>query len=260
MSGILRASAMIARAHFARLVLSRRALFCTLLVLLPAGAAFVTANFSRRIPPASLAVHIGFLLDLHIVVPLVALFMGSAVIAEEIEDRTITYLFTRPVPRPALLFGRFASTVLVLSVLLALGAWLLLLASSSAQGKGAPIGDDVTYPLIEAAVLGGAVYTALFAALGAFFRHPMIVGLGYAFAIEGFLADLPGKNQALTVQYHLRSFIAATGSDAWHRVEGFRSSSFESGTKALSVLASILVLALLLGAWRLARREFVLTA
>ena len=53
MSGILRASAMIARAHFARLVLSRRALFCTLLVLLPAGAAFVTASFSRLIAPAA---------------------------------------------------------------------------------------------------------------------------------------------------------------------------------------------------------------
>jgi ABC-2 type transport system permease protein len=260
MSAFLRASALIASAHFTRLVLSRRAVFCALLALLPAGVTFTVASLSKRSGPAWLATHMGFLLELQIIVPLIALFVGSAVIAEEVEDRTITYLFTRPIPRPALLVGRFVSTLAVLTTLLALGSWLVVLAAANATGKGPPISDGETYPLIAAAVIGGAVYAALFAALGAFVRHPMIVGLGYAFAIEGFLANLPGKNQALTVQYHLRSFIAATGSEAWHRVEGFRSASFESGTKALIVLAVILVSALLLGAWRLARREFVLTA
>jgi ABC-type transport system involved in multi-copper enzyme maturation permease subunit len=32
-------------------------------------------------------------------VPLLALILGASVVAEEIEDRTLTYLFTRPVPR-----------------------------------------------------------------------------------------------------------------------------------------------------------------
>ena len=32
-----------------------------------------------------------------------------------------------------------------------------------------------------------------------------IIGLGYVFAIEGFLSNLPGKMQVLTIQYYLRA-------------------------------------------------------
>jgi hypothetical protein len=109
-------------------------------------------------------------------------------------------------------------------------------------------------------LLGGLVYSGLFAALGAFFRHPMLVGIGYAFAVEGFLANLPGKNQSLTVQFYLRSLIADGGSHAWHRLEGFTAIAFQSGQRAQVVLAIVLIAALALGAWRISTREFELTS
>jgi hypothetical protein len=66
----------------------------------------------------------------------------------------------------------------------------------------------------------------------------MIAGLGYTFAIEGFLANLPGKNQALTIQYYLRSLIAAHGSAAWANVEGFASTRFETAGASVATLAA----------------------
>ena len=78
--------------------------------------------------------------------------------------------------------------------------------------------------------------------------------------IEGFLADLPGKNQALTIQYYLRSWIAAYGSEAWSRVEGFAGATFDSPEGAITTLVMIWIAALVLGSWQVSRREFVLTS
>jgi ABC-type transport system involved in multi-copper enzyme maturation permease subunit len=231
-----------------------------IVALLPAACAALIAGAAKRASPAMLATHFGWLVLLQIVVPLVALVAGSAVVAEEIEDRTITYLFTRPIPRAALLFGRWIATVVLIEALLALATWLLLLACERAHGRVGPIDEGIRTPLFAAVLLGALVYSGLFAALGAFFRHPMLVGIGYAFAVEGFLANLPGKNQSLTVQFYLRSLIADGGSRAWHRLEGFTAIAFQSGERAQLVLAILLVTALALGAWRVTTREFELTS
>lgn len=260
MSSVFRATLLIARAHCARSVTSLRMLACLVLALFPALAAFVLTGVSSRPGPAPLAAHLGWMMLLQIVVPLVALVAGSAVVAEEVEDRTITFLFTRPIPRVALLFGRLLATLLVLVCLLALATFLLLLACARARGTGGSIDANIAQPLYVSVLWGTVVYAALFASLGAFFKHPMLVGIGYAFAIEGFLANLPGKNQALTVQFYLRSLIAESSSPAWRKVEGFTSTAFQSGQRAHTVLAAILVAAVVLGAWRLSRRQFELTA
>ena len=40
-------------------------------------------------------------------VPVLGVFYGTALIADEVEDRTITYLFTRPIRRGAVLMGKY---------------------------------------------------------------------------------------------------------------------------------------------------------
>src|SRR5688572_29911822 len=44
---------------------------------------------------------------LRFVVPALGVFYGTALIADEVEDKTITYLFTRPVPRSSILIGKY---------------------------------------------------------------------------------------------------------------------------------------------------------
>jgi ABC-type transport system involved in multi-copper enzyme maturation permease subunit len=259
-TALLASSWLLFRTHLPRLLRARRTLLVLLGALLPAGIALLVAGFARRSSSGELAVAGGWMVLVQVVVPLCALVLGSAAVAEEVEDRTITYLFTRPMPRAALLLGRFAAIAVVLLCVLALGTELFLQAAGRASRAGPAIDAGVRGPLYAAVLCGGLVYGALAAALGAFVRHPIVVGLGYAFAVEGFLANLPGRNQALAVQHHLRSLIAAHGSPAWGKVEGFASQAFEPGATALTVLAAITVLALALGAWRLTRREFVLSA
>src|SRR4051812_46911315 len=48
-----------------------------------------------------------WLLYLKFVVPVLGAFYGTSLVADEVEDRTITYLFTRPIPRGAIIVGKY---------------------------------------------------------------------------------------------------------------------------------------------------------
>ena len=248
------------RAHVGRVARSRRTLACAALAAGPPLLAWTIAHYSRRIPAESVAVHVGWLLLIQVVTPLCALVLGSAVLAEEIEDRTISYLLSRPIPRASILLGRWLAVLAAISALLGTSALLTALAALHSSAAGPAVDRGIAVPLLAATLSGGAVYSALFAGAGVVFRHPMIAGLGYAFAIEGFLANLPGKNQALTIQYYLRSLIAAHGSAAWANVEGFASTRFETAGASVVTLAALLGGVLALASWRIGRREYVVGA
>ena len=71
-----------------------------------------------------------WLLYIRFIIPILGVFYGTALIADEVEDKTITYLFTRPVPRAAVLLGKYfaflACTIFVVlpSVIL---VWLIIM-------------------------------------------------------------------------------------------------------------------------------------
>jgi ABC-2 type transport system permease protein len=274
MAEFLRTTWIVTRAHVLRSFWRPRALVCIALALLPALVAAAIAHFTRRVPAVEIASNIGGMLVLQIVVPILALIAGSAVVSEEVEDRTITFLFSRPIARPALLFGRWFSALLFLAAVLLPSIALMLLAASGSEVAGSGSGvarsgalaagsvfdGAFAAPLYQAALIGAVVYSALFATAGVFFRHSILVGLGYAFAVEGFLANLPGQSQGLTIQYYLRSWVLDRGTDAWGRVEGFGLTKYETSAAAITTLACVLVIALALGTWRLVRREFLLSA
>ena len=257
---LVRTTLLLVRTHLGRVAFSKRAAFCLLAALGPAALAFLVVSLGDHHPDAIEVVAFpGWVLLLQVVVPITSLIAGSAVIAEEIDDRTITYLFTRPVPRAALLLGRWIATALLLTVLLGGGALLLYLVvehfGEAAPGE-IPI-DGVVRPLVIASVLGGIVYSALFAAAGTFLKRPMIVGLGYTFVIEGFLANLPGKTQSLTIQYYLRSLVLDGGHEIWTEVS--ENMVGNAGNSLLS-LGLILLASLVLGSWIVSRRQYLLTA
>ena len=259
-----------ARTQLLRSLAPRRSWLVYAFTLLPALVALLIATRARRVGAEDIATHLSWFLYLQVVVPLVTLLVGQAVISREVEDRTITYLFSRPVSRPAIFLGRTLGALAFALLVLLAGAVLLLLAASRAKLGDAPdpakfplapwSSDGIVYPLLGAVALGVLAYTTIFAALGVFTKHPMILGLAYTFAIEGFLSNLPGSNQALAVQYYLRSWIAAHGTPAWAKVEGFDAAAFESPGKVLLKLALVALVALAWGSWRIRKKEFVLSS
>lgn len=260
--GLIRATFFLFAIHLRRLLSSRRVLACVGISLLPVAAALFIHYIARYVGPPP-AVELGWLLVVQLVVPIVALILGSAVIAEEVEDQTITYVFTRPVPRMSVLLGRWLASSVVIVALLGASAWLtvVILDTSATPSPEQTMPSGAKAALVRVAILGSLVYGGLFAAVGAWVKHPVLVGLGYTFVVEGFLGNLPGKNQVLTVQYYLRSYLCGQGDAIRERIE-FMVDAVEvaPADEAVNTLLAILAVALALGCLIVSRRQYITNA
>jgi len=133
---------------------------------------------------------------------LLALLYGTSLLNAELEEKTITYLFTRPVPRWKVFLGKYAALVPWLaapSLASLTGSWLLL----GRPGGAALLGG------MALAVLGSvAVYGAIFGLVGVVFRtRTLVIGVLYAVIFEFFLSFLPAVVSALSVTHYLRSVV-----------------------------------------------------
>jgi ABC-2 type transport system permease protein len=215
---------------------SRRTLLMALLgIFLPLAAALFLAV--KAIPAAEVRWP-GFVFYsnafqfVHYYVMLLALFYGTAVVAEEIDGRTLTYLFSRPVDKSAVLLGKAGAAWLI-------GA--LIVAPTLA----------VSYGLLT--LVDGAVYTAGFTFVGALFNRPVLWGIGIAFGWESWVAFVPGLTRKLTVMHYVQSLSQhASGRNVAIAVLGQ-----QSGT-GQSVLALMVIFALFtsLALWTFRRREY----
>lgn len=259
---LLRATWILFASHLGRIVLSRRALISLVVVALPVAAAVLVALIAER-EGAAPALVIGWVMQVQLVVPLVSLIVGSAVVAEEIENRTVTYLFTRPIPRACVLLGRWLASLVLLLGLLAASSWAVTqILQTAAQGRaGSALEPELEARLLRTILLGGAVYSAAFAALGAILKRAIILGLAYTFVIEGFLANLPGGNQKITILYYLKSYLVDGDRTVIERLgQGLVSTELLPAGEALRTLLLILATALALGSWIVHRKQYVLAA
>lgn len=267
MKAFARATWILFRAHLWRIFRTRRGWIAAGLAALPVLMALAVSTISRYegkpLPVEALMSFTWFVL-IQTIVPIVALVMASSVIAEEIEDRTITYLFTRPIPRAAILFGRWSAAALPLVLLLCGSAELLIRILEPVSEKmegGSWMPDGLHARILVTVSMGALVYSALFASAGALFKRPMLIGLGYTFVYEGFLGNLPGSSQKSTVIYYLKSFLLARHPGLGGEVsEALFSTPLLEPAAAVRSLALILIGILALGVWRFSRREYVLAA
>ena len=114
---MLRATIILCQFHFWRLCFSKRLFACLAVSALPVAAAFLIKTISPYVGPPP-TIELAWFLIVQFVVPVLALILGSAVVAEEVEDRTIIFLFTRPSPRMTILLGRWLASLAILGVLL----------------------------------------------------------------------------------------------------------------------------------------------
>ena len=139
-------------------------------------------------------------------VPFVPALTASSAVAEEIENKTFTFVFARPAPRASLVMGKLvaatlpAIAVVVPSLLL---AWLVAHVRFPA--------DMATTWLhllrVElAAVAGLCAFGALAMTLGTVFsRHPIVAVLVYLLAIEAGLGSAPIVLNLVALSWHLRN-------------------------------------------------------
>jgi ABC-2 type transport system permease protein len=181
----------------------RRAIMLVALPVLLLVVAVAVRFWVDQLPPAREAIAAG--LGLGLMLPLVALLGGTGVLATEVEDGSIVYLLAKPVPRHAVVLSKL---VVALGAVGVSGVLPLLLA-------GAVLGDlRDGFGYAVGGLLGGLAYTALFLALSAATRHPVVIGLIYIVVWEGLIGSLlPGVQWVSVARWSSAIATAAGGED-----------------------------------------------
>jgi ABC-type transport system involved in multi-copper enzyme maturation permease subunit len=270
-TSLVASSARVFDLSLGQMLWSRRSVFLGVLlggpVVLAALIRIVTAttpfwrlsiNGGRVGGPALFGLMI-WLLYIRFIVPVLGVFYGTALIADEVDDKTITYLFTRPVRRGAVLVGKYLAYV-ACTALLVLPSIVLVYFLVVPLGGGS-IGES--FPaLIEdlgMLIVGLIAYGAVFAWVGARLKRPLVLGLVVAFGWEPAVLLFPGYLKRLTVAYYLQALVPhAMPQDSAVSIllQVFR--EVPPPVSSLAYLAVIVALALWFSARAVEQREYVL--
>ncbi len=244
---------------------SKRTIFMALVVAGPvviAGAVRVLTALglpleARLTGPGAFGLMI-WVFYLRFTVPVLGVFYGTSLIADEVDDKTITYLFTRPIPRGAVLVGKYLAYLVVTSCVVLPSVVLVYLLvvpiRGSLAGSFVPALKD-----LGLLAVGLAAYGALFAWVGAQFKRPLLVGLVVVFGWEQAAMALPGYLKRFTVAYYLQALVphAMPEDSTLSLLQAVFRETPGVGV-SLGWLGLIWAAALALAVWTVERREYVL--
>ena len=195
---------------------------------------------------------------LRFVVPVLGVFYGTGLIADEVEDRTLTYLFSRPVPRAAVLLGKYLAYVVCSSLLVLPSVLLVFFLLVPLQEVGSLFGSLLTD--LGLLFIGLAVYGSVFALAGTVLKRPLIAGLVFAFGWEQVALVMPGYIRRVTVAYYLQGLVPhAMPSEGVVSLLAATFRDVPSVGTCVAGLTITLVVTLVLAARAVGRREYVLS-
>jgi hypothetical protein len=232
---------------------SRRTIFMLLVVGAPIFLALVTRVVQAagiaplrvngaRVGGAGIFGMMIWVLFLRFIVPVLGVFYGTSLIADEVEDKTITYLFTRPIQRGAVLVGKYLA---YLTCIVPFG--------EIPATFGALLKD------LGILGMGLAAYGALFALAGAALKRPLVVGLVFAFGWEQIALLMPGYPRRLTLAYYLQALVphAMPTSETVSLLQAVVRDVPSAATSVICLVLTAIV-AVALAARVVERREYVL--
>lgn len=143
--------------------------------------------------------------------PLLLMYMGVAAVHGDIEDRTATYLFVRPVPRWSLLAGKWAAVALLGSLIATLAMTVVygVFASRPDYKMGIGPSGGMWLAFVQAGLLCAPAYAAVGVAAAAISKRPLITGFAYLILSEGILSNLPPQAgvRSITVADPIRRWL-----------------------------------------------------
>ncbi len=197
-------------------------------------------NYSRWVV---LGAFLGFVL------PLFTLSYASAAFGAERESRSLVWVMTRPIPRPAIYLAKFFGA-LPWCLVFTVGGFVALCFAGGELGRRAL---ELYWP----ATIGGTIaFAALFHLIGALFKRPVVVGLVYVFFFEALVAALPGSLKQLSITFYARSLMYNAASSAGYPAGMLDVPQAASPAVAWAFLGSVTFGLTALGMWLFARSEY----
>ena len=196
-------------------------------------------------------------------IPIAAMAVGIPAIGEQVEDGTIVFMWTRPIKRRAIYLGRLFAAQIVSTVLM---SGSLVLCFMIMVSEGASI---ITFDFLKLYVLtfmiiglGAFTYSALFAAMGTFFKKPVLPAILLAFGWENLVTNIPARVQELSLRFHLQNLIdrpPAAPNDLPGILGALLSTAFNREPvpkiQSIVVLFAVMLIATVVGIWLLRHKE-----
>jgi ABC-2 type transport system permease protein len=125
-----------------------------------------------------------------VVVPLVALIIGTGVLGAELDDGTLAHILAKPVPR-----AQIIATKLVVAAVVTVATVVPAMFVAGTLAGGARLGVG----LAVGSTLASTAYCAIFVAMSLLTSRPVLVGLAYVLLWEGMLGSVISGTQVLSV-------------------------------------------------------------
>jgi ABC-2 type transport system permease protein len=185
---------------------SRRWWLVLVLTALPLLAALLFKAAESTHTPAQYADDVTSTLVASAVLPLVMLLLGVAAFGNEVGDRTLLYLTTKPLARWRIVLPKLGSVLVVGGVPVALGAAL-----SVALIEGGDLGGAVATGV--GLFVGAAAYAIIFTWAGLATRHALVLGLVYVFVWEATLAAYLDGIRYLSIRRYALALVHGLDAD-----------------------------------------------
>lgn len=195
--------------------------------------------------PETIALEVFGTITLGLVIPLVALVLGTAVLGTAIDDGTITYLLVKPVARRSIALSSLLVAAVAAAALTAPGVLI------SALLVVGPAGSALVVAMLLGGILAAVLYASVFVALSVVTSRALVVGLAYVLVWEGLITTLLEGTRVLSIREYALAVVGALGGEAARVEEG----SGVGLATAVVMSAVLLVGSFVVASWRLARFE-----
>jgi ABC-type transport system involved in multi-copper enzyme maturation permease subunit len=224
--------------------------------LLPVALAMVARLFPQQFTFGGYGDHI-IGVYAAMVIPFLGIFWGTSLLGDDLQGKTLVYLWTRPVGRMRLLLTRFF--VLALWIVLFVVASVLTNYAVFYSAFGV---DAIKRNLLvtvwdgRALVLGALCYVGLGFLLSTLIRKALITGLVYVYVVDNLMWFLPGFLKQLSIRHYMYVLSSHPSQGKPAGMLEFLAEHDTTETQALITLLVVPVVLAVLGAFVARNREY----
>ncbi|MGI8904979.1 MAG: ABC transporter permease [Candidatus Sumerlaeaceae bacterium] len=239
-------------------VIGRKRRIVTLVMFaLPILLSFVVRKFGPDDTNQGYAAVVSGMLAVFLV-PFVAVFWGSALLTDEVEGKTLVFLWTRPAGRARLFVLKYIAVVFWLALLsaIAVTATYTILYSRESMAN---VSSNFLVAVWDtrALAIGAACYAALAFFFATVFKKPVTVGLLYVYLFDTIARVLPGFLKRLSVRHNVLSLTSHPTTEKPNPLTRFLAESSITETEAMFTLIGAAVVFVIAGALILRNKEYL---
>lgn len=212
--GLIAASKEIFTFFFKQGIKSKKAKIFFILSFLPVLILMIAKIIELTNPGARISAEEIFskamlIIYIQLLVPILALLFGSLVINEEIDNKTLIYLSISPIPKPAVISGKYIAYIFLSAIIVNAGLLLCFITININQlGEIAYLKQFLTF--VGAGGLALIAYSAFFTLIGTLFKKSVVFGLLFIFGWENVVQYFPGVTQKFTFIHYIKSLLPYT--------------------------------------------------